>query len=375
MDIQVKKQKYTPRSVMYENQLVITIPNSRVMKVIARSILLALIIVTFPFIESFIQDSRDRSLVVENGLSFNPIDSVLLPLIFQDLIHEGLFKLGDKALFVSSGFYNLNDYENRNILIDNGIDLVSEADQERLSSIPDGSFDFVISSALHASEFVDRSLKIGGIALVQLNTDPSNAFEKPSNYKIVYVRKFDSTIVALRKISDYEKSPAKRRLCSFQSEAKMAALDGLEDVILEPPRGSSSVFKKYSRKTKYLPELTGDSLDGYSRRVFIDVTLPGKSEGSIEWFKENYPTRNRVFDIFNIEMVPEESTMPQIGVSDWLRKNVKKEEYVVMKAEAEVVEEMISSKAICLVDELFLECKHQWQRGKKTRAEGLIGNV
>ena len=38
---------------------------------------------------------------------------------------------------------------------------------------------------------------------------------------------------------------------------------------------------------------------------------------------------------------------------------------MVMKSEAEVVEEMMRSKAIMLVDELFLECKPQQGNVKK----------
>ncbi|PON63473.1 hypothetical protein PanWU01x14_131370, partial [Parasponia andersonii] len=47
------------------------------------------------------------------------------------------------------------------------------------------------------------------------------------------------------------------------------------------------------------------------------------------------------------------------GISEWLEENVREEEYVVMKAEADAVEEIMvkSSKAIQLVDELFLDCK------------------
>lgn len=48
-----------------------------------------------------------------------------------------------------------------------------------------------------------------------------------------------------------------------------------------------------------------------------------------------------------------------------MKKNVKKE-YVVKKVESEVAEEMIEKKAVCLVDEMFLECNNQWQdEGKK----------
>lgn len=114
----------------------------------------------------------------------------------------------------------------------------------------------------------------------------------------------------------------------------------------------------------------GDSLDGYPRRVFIDVVGSSeKKKSGSDWFSTHYPTRNKDFEIYKIETVTSEeeeespeTTAPataEIGMSDWVRKNVKEEEYVVMKAEAEVVEEMMKTKAIRLVDELFLDCKPQ----------------
>ncbi|QHN94429.1 Inositol transporter [Arachis hypogaea] len=42
-------------------------------------------------------------------------------------------------------------------------------------------------------------------------------------------------------------------------------------------------------------------------------------------------------------------------------------EYVVMKAEAEVVEEMIKKRTVCLMDELFLECKMSGGRRERER--------
>lgn len=356
-------QPTLPRSTVYENQLVIMIPHSRVLKLIARSVFLAFSILSFPWIHSYVTKNGD---VIRNGVS-NPVDSILMPLLFQDLLNEGLLKSGDNALFVTAGD-NYNAHAQ--ILVENQIDSVSEFDEERQGYIPDSSLDFVISSGQSTSEFIDRSLKTNGIVVVQLSDDPRKSFNRLPNYKIVYLRRFDTTIVAMRKISP-QVTAGKRRLLAYESEAKRAALNGLEDVILEPPRGSSTEYRKYLRNTKYLPELTGDALDGYPRRVFIDFALPGKSgsSASIEWFKKNYPTRNQLFDIFNIEMVAEESTVSQTGVSEWLGENVKEEEYVVMKAEADVVEEMISSRAISLVDEMFLECNHRWQRGKKNKGK------
>ncbi|CAN7058210.1 unnamed protein product [Brassica rapa subsp. trilocularis] len=66
--------------------------------------------------------------------------------------------------------------------------------------------------------------------------------------------------------------------------------------------------------------------------IFIDV---GTGKGSIVtgWFLNNYATRNLKFEMYKIE-------------TEWLKENVKEEEYVVMKTEVEVLEEMVRSKTI-----------------------------
>lgn len=158
-------------------------------------------------------------------------------------------------------------------------------------------------------------------------------------------------------------------LPNIDQAKKAAALSNLEDVLLEPPRAASGKSSKYFKRTRYLPDLIGDSLESYRRRVFINVHLSGSNDATTNdpnWFSDHYPTRNKKFEIYNIETVPVQGktssilSIPQVvGMSDWLKKNVQENEYVVMKAEAEVVEEMIKSGAIKLVDELFLECKHR----------------
>lgn len=363
--------KNLPIGVISENHLIIRIPSSRVLSVIARSVLLALAILTFPWVGSFIGSSSNFVSETTHQMMMMGSDdsSSVLPMLFRDLTYEGLLKSGDKALFFSGGGENINPQ----ILIVNEMDFISQNDFDRQNSIPDNTFDFVFVSGFSTAEFADRTLKTGGIIALRLGDNPSNSFQKPSNYKIVYLRRFESTFVALKKTGPADLSmgySTKRRLFSFESEAKRAALNGLEGVLLEPPRSASSEFKKHLKRTKYLPDIMGDSLDGYPRRVFIDVGSSDKNGGTTGWFERNYPTRNRDFEKYKIEMVSEENSdmggvQQVVGISDWLRKNVKIEEYVVMKAEAEVVEEMVSSKAITLVDELFLECKHQGQGGKK----------
>ncbi|XP_039069176.1 uncharacterized protein LOC120215603 [Hibiscus syriacus] len=154
-------------------------------------------------------------------------------------------------------------------------------------------------------------------------------------------------------------STTKRCLFGYNtSEAKKAALKKLEYVLLEPLRASLGTSKTYRKRTKYLPDLFGDTLESYPRRVFIDVGSPEKDGGSSSWFYKLYPTRNMEFEMYKIETLTKEAlkkkAVPEMtGMSVWLMKNVKEEEYVVMKVEAEVVEDMVKSKAIRLVDALF----------------------
>ncbi|KAJ4969342.1 hypothetical protein NE237_016043 [Protea cynaroides] len=228
-----------------DDQLIIKLPASRVLKVIARSVLLALAIITSPWLGS------------------------------------------------------------------PDVDLIFESDAKRQISIPDGTFYFVFASGFLAG------------------------------------KQFEYTVLATKKTGPAEMNAAtKRCLCALSSKAKRAALNDLEDVLLEPPRASSVKQSNiYLKNTKYLPDLMDDSLEVYPRCIFIDVGFPDKDDnGSPIWFERNYPTRNRDFEMYKIETVNEEvkgDPVPQMSMSDWLKNNIKEEEYVVMKEEAEVVEEMM----------------------------------
>ena len=142
-------------------------------------------------------------------------------------------------------------------------------------------------------------------------------------------------------------------------------MKGLEDALLEPP---SRTLLKYSRdemrKIKFLPLLLGDShsLASYRRRILISDDKNG-FEG---WVHNNYPTENQHFGTYNLEITAEKLSSrsmvnPAAGISGWLKNNVRQEDFVVMKAEAQVVDELMEEKTICLADELFLECKNHFQ--------------
>ncbi|KAE8725008.1 Eukaryotic aspartyl protease family protein [Hibiscus syriacus] len=360
-------------------RLMVKVPRYRVFKLLGQFLMVfALTIMLLKFILNN-ETGLNPEIVSDDAVtSVDPINLEFLPVLFNDLNNEGILKPGKKGVLLRDEY----DEEKETIqgsLLSTKIDMEFSAvnDFEEKSFIPNESFDFIFTKSFQsAHKFIDRILKVGGIVVVQdLGEWSSHSFNNSSDYKIVYYRKFQLiNVFVMKKLKNVRTTSAttKRRLFGYNtSEAKKAALKKLEDVLLEPPRAFSGTSKTYRKRTKYLPDLLGDTLESYPRRVFIDVGSPKKDGGSnTNWFSKHYPTRNLEFEMYKIETLTKESwkkkaVLETTGMSDWLRKNVKEEEYVVMKAEAEVVEDMVKSKAIRLVDELFLECNPKGVGGRK----------
>ncbi|CAH8256531.1 unnamed protein product [Arabidopsis lyrata] len=372
------KKRDCPSSSISSADTFLKASRSEVLSLFMRSTLLALLFLSFTWLSllKYGTSATAPSKSVESDLP------ELLPLLLNDLEKEGLFKMGDKALFLSGGDDEVTVSSYSQTVIETDMVLVSASNQEMQSMVPDETFDFAFAHSRHidSAEFIDRTLKVGGIFTVQLNLQdlPPNFLKHP-NYEIVYVKSSEYTVMTMRKTGETEHkqslvAPGRKLLGITEEEAREKALRKLEDVLLEPPRAASRKSRTYFKRTRYLPDLMGDNLDleSYSRRVFIDVGN-GKGSSGMEWFVENYPTRNQKFEMYKIETVNDEMSLEseKMGMTEWLKENVKEEEYVVMKAEAEVVEEMMRSKSIKMVDELFLECKPKGLglRGRKMQSK------
>ncbi|KAF5943654.1 hypothetical protein HYC85_017731 [Camellia sinensis] len=362
-EIETKRLKSETIGLNSDALLVIKLPTSQVLRVASRCLFLAFLILALPSIVSVMR-GPPSSLFDYEAIGSDSYGFEFLPLLFHDLWDEGLLIEGDRALVVSSRVGNFMDYSE--FLNENDIDLAIESDLESQSLIPDETFDFLFTLNYKVAKSVDRVIKIGGLLVMQLSNDPSNTFQQDSNYKIVYIRRFNnSTVVAMRKTGLMIESvnlPRKLQHCGSMVDAKKEVLKGLEDVLFEPPpRRALAKSSAYLEKPKFLPDLLQDSLESYKKRIFIT----DDSGGVVEWFNKNYPTRDQHFEVYNLEIDLHESMstrMPKmIGMSDWFMENVREEDFVVMKAEERVVEEMMRKKTICLVDELFLECKNQWE--------------
>ncbi|XP_075492641.1 uncharacterized protein LOC142530712 [Primulina tabacum] len=342
--------------------LVIKFPDSWVLRILSRSLFLALVLMALPSLGYVMRTSTSNS-DTTTANSFK-----ILPVLLRDLVDEGLIMKGQKGLVLGAGIGEIDkDFE---FLRNRGIDLVADYDIKAASQV----FDFLFVRSLSGIELIDRSLKEGSIVISQFGNDPSNELQFLGNYKIVYLRRFEYTVVAMKKVGvspNGSAFPPTRQVSydddTASEEEKKAALKGLEDAFLEPP--TRALLRKRprftSRKIKFLPDLLKDSLEVYPRRMFIS-----DDTSALDWFYKNYPMRDQEFEVYDMEIVGHKhkndngGILPQeTGVSAWLTKNVRQKDYVVMKAEAEAVEEMLKDKTISLVDELFLECKNQWQHG------------
>ncbi|OIV94561.1 hypothetical protein TanjilG_25623 [Lupinus angustifolius] len=348
--------------------LVIRIADARVFSIVSRFLFLAMVFLMLFFsgsiLKGFSSNSHSVSFSGFGDSAFESINAEALNSVLHNLKEEGLVKNEDKALIMSSP----NGFDGASVL-NNEVDVVKDSDLEITSSLPKESYDFVFTPSFEDAKFDDGILKVNGIVAFPLSIKPSNAnFRKPSHYKVVYLKpQHGSIIVALRKLSMANKlvdSSPKRKLLA--TEAKAMALKGLEDALLEPP-GDALDKSMEKSKIRYLPDLLSEHpLHGYKRRVFLSVGLSTENKAAIEWFHRNYPKKDTKFEIHSHIVAPEDSVVLHTDLSAWLSKHVKEEEYVVMKAEADMVEDMIRKKTTHLVDELFLECNNEWwQTGEK----------
>lgn len=270
-----------------ETHLVIKLPDSKVLRIISRSVFLGLVILTLPCIGSLLRGVSVSELKYDTQSEIFNFEQ--LGQLFHDLAGEGLRRKSDKALIVSP--VNVGMIHNLHPFDYNVFDIVMDSDLERKSSFLDESWDFVFAFNLVDAKFVDRILKIGGIVAVPLSNDPSNAFKPKPNYKIVYLRRYASTFVAMRKTSpSYDLAVKSRRLCQFETKAKKTVF---KDVVLEPPRRVLAKSNEYLKKIKFLPNLLGDSLPGYDRRVFVNVDSNEDNSGVTEWFQQNFPKMDK----------------------------------------------------------------------------------
>ncbi|KAJ6811717.1 uncharacterized protein M6B38_150355 [Iris pallida] len=211
------------------DELVIDLPDLKLLRLIARSVLLAAAILSLPWLRLAFRSSGPAGAAAAERKWID--DPFSLPMLIRDLKRQGLFAPGATALLLGDPSSRLP------FLKKNGIDPVLPAEAGAAAAVEDWSVDFCLAAdGLTDSTFgfVDRVLKVGGVAAVRLGTDPAGFFRLPRNYRVAYIRRFGSTVVAIKKTSHATAGGGRRRLLSVA----LALLDLPEE----------KRFKKSSRR-------------------------------------------------------------------------------------------------------------------------------
>uniref|UniRef100_A0A0E0QBE1 DUF7870 domain-containing protein n=1 Tax=Oryza rufipogon TaxID=4529 RepID=A0A0E0QBE1_ORYRU len=322
--------------------------NGRLLRLVARAALLAVVVLSLVSLR----------LVLSPATAVGDDGELYLPVLLAEVSDRGYLRHGSRSVFVGDAGSWAPFLERHHVAVFRAGKLRELADESVDAVLFDG--DAVQLGA------VNRVLKLGGVA-AGFATSGSSTLQLPDNYKAVFAHRSEAAIAfAVEKTTPPTTSAAvtaspvgpHRKLLALPGSKKDDALAGLEAVLLEPPqRQHRRIIRRL--RPRYLPELTGDSLEGYRRRTFIDVA-PSRGGGAASWFKKHYPRGKRVFDMVRLDAA--DATEPAAsssaaGIAEWLEGNVREEDYVVVKAGVEAVEEILRRRAaVRRVDELFLDC-------------------
>ncbi|XP_071716435.1 uncharacterized protein [Rutidosis leptorrhynchoides] len=206
---------------------------------------------------------------------------------------------------------------------------------------------------------------------------------------------------------------------------KLDLVKKAEPLIVKEPLKPWIELKQNILNVKYLPSIV--DINFKNRYVYIDVGSRSYGSSIVSWFKKQYPKQNKTFDIyaveadkhfhdqyeskkgvtllpyaawvknetlvFEINQTPGDENVEQgrgmgriqpvemgggivgsvdqiqgFDFAEWLKNTVTEKDFVVMKMDIEgtefdLIPRLIETGAICLVDEVFLECHYnRWQK-------------
>ncbi|KAK3151352.1 hypothetical protein QOZ80_3AG0244790 [Eleusine coracana subsp. coracana] len=228
-------------------------------------------------------------------------------------------------------------------------------------------------------------------------------------------REIDGTLreLVFRKHANIPTTNPARKNCSTGRDHKLRLVGLAEPLIQDEPAKPWLTLKRNVANVKYLPSLADI---GFKRRyAYVDVGARSYGSSIGSWFRKRYPKQNRTFEVFAVEADPafhaeyaarkgrvtllpyaawvrndtlafeingmgrirpaegasesaEVRRVPAFDLAEWMTRTFSEQDYVVVKmdvegAEFDLVTRMLHTGAICLVDELFLECHYnRWQR-------------
>ncbi|KZV39907.1 cation/H(+) antiporter 15-like [Dorcoceras hygrometricum] len=263
---------------------------------------------------------------------------------------------------------------------------------------PGGYFVVHLESANHAYGFNSLMQLVGTFTLI--NSHDVNGVDSSSSWELVFIKKEKGQ--TSNGMIDQE--------CSVPRH-KLELIEKAEPLIKEEPLKPIIEFKRNIKNVKYLSNMVDISFK--NRYVYVDVGARSYGSSIGGWFNKQYPKQGKPFEMFVIAADSEEYTSKKgvtllpyaawirnetlffeisresrrkskdqsrgvqpasdfisdsnkiqgLNLATWLTSSVTSRDYVVVKMDVEgsefhVIPHLIATRAVCLIDEMFLDCHY-----------------
>lgn len=219
---------------MPSDRVVIRLPDPRALRVLARSVLFAVALLSLPWLRTAEDPARSRSVDACGAAAAQG------RLLLRDLRREGLLAPGARTVVLDAdgdcdAASPKQDQEDTVLLL-------RPVSLRRMLMIGASSVDFLLDFGYFNKDgdrlaFADRVLKHGGILAAPI--DSLSVFSLPQNYRVIYIRRFAGGFVGVKKIADENSdssnrmeptSPASLKKGLISSQTAEATNGGLENM-------------------------------------------------------------------------------------------------------------------------------------------------
>ncbi|KAL6635173.1 hypothetical protein ACP70R_027844 [Stipagrostis hirtigluma subsp. patula] len=178
---------------MPTDSVVIRLPDPRALRVVARSVLLAVALLSMPWLRAAEAPARRRAADACGAAAAQA------ELLLRDLRREGLLVPGARAVVIgadgncdAAALQPLQDEDNA----------MRPISLQRMLMMGDSSVDFLLDFGYFDDEadrfgFADRVLKSGGILAAPVGS--LSVFSLPQNYRVTYIHQFAEIFVGIKK--------------------------------------------------------------------------------------------------------------------------------------------------------------------------------
>ncbi|KAG0534994.1 hypothetical protein BDA96_04G327600 [Sorghum bicolor] len=244
---------------MPADSVVIRLPGPRALRVLARSVLFAVALLSLPWLRSAEAPARGRA------VDTCAAAAAQAELLLRDLRQEGLLAHGARAVVLGAD----GDCDPPAPKQDQD-SVLRPVSLRRMLMIGDSSVDFLLDFGYFSEDadrfaFADRVLKHGGILAAPI--DSLSAFSLPQNYRVIYIHRFAEAFVGVKKIA-----PADDDNSHAGTRTELSSPPSLKDGVLysQQAETTNGEFKNMARKLLLLSDITGIPA-AYKRKMLVKM--------------------------------------------------------------------------------------------------------